>query len=78
MKRSKIRYTFSKERSSENWQNYKRQCNIYSNIVKSTKMSLFETLKIHAITDNRKLRKTVKRFFNDKCKSKTTSNIILT
>ena len=76
MKRSKLRNTFSKKISSENWQNYKRQRNICSNILKSTKKTFFETLNINEITDNRKFWKTVKPFFTDKCK--TTNNIILT
>ena len=76
MKRSKLRNTFNKKRSSENWQNYKRQRNICSNILKSTKKTFFETLNTNEITDNRKFWKTVKLFFTDKCK--TTNNIILT
>ena len=76
MKRSKLRNTFNKKRSSENWRSYKRQRNICSNILKSTKKTLFETLHINEITDNRKFWKTVKPCFNDKCK--TTNNIILT
>ena len=43
MKRSKPRNVFNKKRSSENWQNYKRQLNICSNILKSTKKTFFET-----------------------------------
>ena len=59
MKQSKLRNTFNKKRSSENWQNYKRQRNICSNILKSTKKTFFETLNINEITDNRKFWKTV-------------------
>ena len=76
MKRSKLRNTFNKKRSSENWRSYKRQRNICSNILKSTKKTFFEALNINEITDNRKFRKTVKPFFTDKCK--TTDSIILT
>ena len=76
MKRSKLTNTFNKRKYSENWQNYKRQRNICSNILKSTKKTFFETLNINEITDNRKFWKTVKPFFTDKCK--TTNNIILT
>ena len=54
MKRSKLRNTFNKKRSSENWRSYKRQRNICSNILKSTKKTFFETLNINEITDNRK------------------------
>ena len=53
-----------------------RQRNICSNIVKSTKKTLFQTLNITEATDNRKFWKTVKPFCTDKCK--TTNNIILT
>ena len=81
MKRStfntfKLRNTLNKKRSSENWRSYKRQRNICSNILKSTKKTFFETLNTNEITDNRKFWKTVKPFFTDKCK--TTNNIILT
>ena len=58
MKGSKLQNTFNKKRSSKNWQNYKRQRNICSNKLKSTK---------NEITDNRKFWKTVKPFFTDKC-----------
>ena len=76
MKRSKLRNTFNKTRSSENRQNYKRQRNICSNVLKSSKKTFFETLNINEMTDNRKFWKTVKPFFTDKCK--TANNIILT
>ena len=76
MKRSKLRNIFNKKRSSENWQSYKRQRNICSNILKSTKKTCFETLNINEITDNRQFWKTVKPFFTDKCKA--SNNIILT
>ena len=36
MKWSKLRNTFNKNRSVENWQNYKRHGNACSNILKST------------------------------------------
>ena len=66
MKRSKLRNTFNKKRSSENWQNYKRQRNICSNILRSTKKAFFEALNINEINDNKKFWKTVKPFFTDK------------
>ena len=76
MKRSKLRNTFNKTRSSENRQNYKRQRNICSNVLKSSKKTFFETLNINEMTDNRKFWKTDKPFFTDKCK--TTNNVTLT
>ena len=62
MKRAKLRNTFNQKRLSENWQNYKRQCNICSNIPKATKKTFFETLNINEITDTRKFWKTVNPF----------------
>ena len=76
MKRSRLRNTFNKKRSSESWQNYKQQRNICSNILKSTKKTFFGNLNINEMTDNRKFWKTVKPFFNDKCK--TSNNKTLT
>ena len=64
MKRSKLRNTFNKKRSSENSRSYKRQCNICYDILKPTKKTLFETLNTSEITDNRKFWKTVKPFFS--------------
>ena len=55
MKRSKLRNTLNKKRSSKNWQNYKWQRNICLNILKST--------------DNRKFWKTVELLLTDKCKT---------
>ena len=73
MKRSKLRNACSKKRSFENWKSYKRQRNICSNILKSTKKTFFETLNINEVTDNRKFWKTIKPFFTEKYK--TTNNI---
>ena len=67
MKRSTLRHTLIEKRSSEQWQNYKRQRNICSNILKSAKKTFFENLNINEITDNRNFWKTVKPFFTDRC-----------
>ena len=67
MERSKLRNTFSKKGSSENWQNYKRHCNTCSYILKSTKKSFFGDLNINEKLDNKKFLKTVKPFLTDKC-----------
>ena len=44
IKQSKLRNTFNKKKS-EIFQNHKRQHNICSNMLKSTKETFFETLK---------------------------------
>ena len=75
MKRSRL-WNASNKKISVNWQNYKRQRNICSNILKSAKKTFFGNLNINQITDARKFWKTVKTFLIDKCK--TSNNIILT
>ena len=52
IKRSKLHNTLNKKRSSENWRNHKRQRNICSNILKSTKRTFSGNLNINEITDN--------------------------
>ena len=68
-KRSKLRETFNKKLSSENWRNYKWQRNICCKLPKSTKKTFFGNLNIREITDNIKFWKTLQPFFSDKCKS---------
>ena len=50
VKRSKLRNIFNKKISSENWQNYKRQRNICSTILKSTKQG---NLNMNETTDKK-------------------------
>ena len=64
MKRSKQRNTVIKKRSSENLQNYKRQRNICSNILKSIKKTFFGNLNINEITNSKNFWRTVKSFFS--------------
>ena len=46
-KQARLRNIFNKKISSKNWQNYKRQCHICSNILKSTKETFFGNLNIN-------------------------------
>ena len=64
MKRSKQRNTVIKKRSSENLQNYKRQRNICSNIMKSIKKTFFGNLNINETTNSKNFWRTVKSFFS--------------
>ena len=64
MKRSKQRNTVIKKRSSENLQNYKRQRNICSNILKSIKKTFFGNLNINETTNSKNFWRTVKSFFS--------------
>ena len=64
-------------RAYENWSNYKKQHNIYTNFLKKTKTDYFNNIDIKKlnVTDNKTFWTVVKRFFKDKFK--TCNNLIL-
>ena len=75
MTRSRLRNKYNKNRTYENWSNYKKQCNIYTSILKKTKSDYFNNIDIKNITDNKRFGTSVKPLFTDK--SKTCNSIIL-
>ena len=75
MTRSCLRNKYNKNRTFENWSNYKKQRNICTNILKKTKTDYFSNIAIKNITDNKRLWTAVKLFFTDK--SETCNNMIL-
>ena len=75
MTRSRLRNKHNKNRTYENWSNYKKQCNIYTSILKKTKSDYFNIIDIKNITDNKRFGTSVKPLFTDK--SKTCNSIIL-
>ena len=75
MTRSRLRNKYNKNRTYENWSNYKKQCNIYTSILKKTKSDYFIIIDIKNITDNKRFGTSVKPLFTDK--SKTCNSIIL-
>ena len=75
MTRSRLRNKYNKNRTYENWSNYKEQSNICTNILKKTKTDYFNDIDIKNITDNKRFWTTAKNFYTDKYK--TCNNIIL-
>ena len=75
MTRSRLRNKYNKNRTYQNWSNYKKQRNICTNILKKTKTDYFNNIDIKNITDNKRFWTAVKPFFTDK--SKTWNNILL-
>ena len=77
MRRSRLRNKYNKNRAYENWSNYKKQHNIYTNFLKKTKTDYFNNIDIKKlnVTDNKTFWTVVKRFFKDKFK--TCNNLIL-
>ena len=54
MTRSPLRNKYNKDRTYENWSNYKKQCNICTNILKKRKTDYFNNVHIKNITDKQR------------------------
>ena len=63
MVRSKL---FNKNRNYENWYKYKRQCNLYLNLLRKTKANFYKNLDEKQVSDNKVFQKNVKPFLSDK------------
>ena len=66
MLRSKLKNSFNKDRSYENWCKYKRQRNFCVNLSRKTKRNFFKKVNEKKISDNRTFWKEIKPYFNDK------------
>ena len=73
--RLKLRNKFNKSRTSANLQNYKKQRNKITQILRNSKHQYMNNLNSDSITDTKKFCKNVKPMFSNK--SKTTNTIIL-
>ena len=75
MTRSRFKNAYLKTRNGKNWENYKKQRNFYTNLLKKTKYfrQYFRNLKIKEL-NNKKFWKKIKPFFSDK--GLETNNII--
>ena len=54
---------YNKNRTYENWSNYKKQRNICTNILKDTKIGYFNNIDIKNITDNKEVLDLCETFF---------------
>ena len=66
MKRSKLRSKFNEEKNIEYLSEYKRQCNLCSNLLKQSKKRHFNSLNVNDVTENKKFWKIIKPFFTEK------------
>ena len=68
MTRSRLKNAYLKNRNSENWENYKKQRNFSTNLLKKTKSENFRKLNIKGLNDNKHkvLEKNNKPFFSGK------------
>ena len=66
MLRSRLKNNFNKQRSDENWDNYKKQRNFCVKLLRQTKEKYFSDTNVKSISDNKKFWKTIKPFFSNK------------
>ena len=69
MLRTKLRNKFLQQKTTEARSAYNKQRNICESILRKAKRSYFENLDIKNLSDNRKLRGTVKPLFSNKVRS---------
>ena len=75
MTRSRLKNAYLKIRNSKNLENYNKQRNFCTNLLRKTKSEYFRNLNIKELNDNKKFWKKIKPFFSDK--GLETNNIIL-
>ena len=75
MLRTRLRNKYNQNRIAENWNNFRRQRNLYVKLFRAKKNKYYKDLDVTLITDNKKFWKTVKPLFSDKIRNQ--SKIIL-
>ena len=66
MLRSKLKNSFNKDKSYENWSKYKRQRNVCVNLLTIKKRNFFKNFNEKKMSDNRTFWKEINPYFNDK------------
>ena len=62
MLRSRLKNNFNKQRSDENWDNYKKQINFCVKLLCQTKEKYFSDINVKSISNNKNFWKTIKPF----------------
>ena len=76
MKRTMLLNRYRKNRNAENNLAYKRQRNICTKLLKSTKAFYYKNMQLSKVSDNRKFWSTVKPLFSEKCISTDSITLI--
>ena len=66
MLRSKLRNDYNKKRNYESWFKYKRQRNLFLNLLRKTKKYFYKALDEKQVSDNKTFYENLKPFFSDK------------
>ena len=75
MNRSRCKNAYFKNKTVENWENYRKLRNECVKLTKKVKREYFDKLNINSFSDNKKFWSTIKPFFSDK--NKKSGKIIL-
>ena len=75
MTRSKLKRRYNLDRTTINFENYKKQCNICVNLLRKSKKQYFNSIDVKNLADNKMFWKTIRPKFSNKCK--TANKIIL-
>ena len=76
MLRSRLKNNLNKQRSDENWNNYKKQRNFCVKLLRQTKEKFFSDINVKSISDNKKFWKTIKPFFSNKGLNKNSMMLV--
>ena len=66
MTRSKLKNIYTKKRSNENWDKYKKQRNFCVKLLRKTKQDYFNNIDIKSVSDTKKIWKTIKPYISNK------------
>ena len=75
MAKSKLKSRYNLDRTTINFENFKKQPNICVNLLRKSKKQYFTNIDVKNVTYNKKFWKTVRPKFSNKCK--TVNTIIL-
>ena len=68
MTRSMLKRRYNLDRTTINFEKYKKQLNIYVNLLRKNKKQYFNNADVKNLTDNKKFWKIIKPKFSNKCK----------
>ena len=74
MTRSMLKRRYILDRTTINFEKYKKQLNIYVNLLRKSKKQYFNNADVKNLTDNKKFWKIIRPKFSNKCK---TANAII-
>ena len=75
MTRSMLKRRYNLDRTTINFEKYKKQLNIYVNLLRKSKKQYFNNTDVKNLTDNKKFWEIIRPKFSNKCK--TANTIIL-